>query len=82
LQRTINQGEGRSDILSELTERPGSVGKDDWVVTGDTQRPSCKIDALFSGVVCPSVLMDTNLADYRRSQRRSVIRVPLQRLLA
>src|SRR5215475_4453822 len=78
----INQRYGRCNVLPEMCERNCSVGNDEWIVPGDTQCPSCELDARFSGrlqIVRPTTFVDIGMATGGHRKRRPVIRIPLQR---
>src|SRR6516164_7739055 len=80
----INQRYGRCNVLPEVSEYNCSVGKDEWIVPGDTQCPSCDLDALFSGrlqIVRPTIYVDIGMTTSGHRKGRPVIRVPLQRPL-
>src|SRR5215470_16751046 len=84
MQGTINQRYVHCNVLPEYTERNCSVGNDKWIVPGDTQCPSCELDALLLGrlqIVRPTTCVDIGMATGGHRKRRPVIRVPLQRPL-
>src|SRR5215467_15588447 len=81
MQGTINQRYVHCNVLPELSERNCSIGDDEWIVPGDTQCPSCELDALLSGrlqIVRPTRCVEIGMTTGGHRKRRPVIRVPLQ----
>src|SRR5712671_2220195 len=81
-QSTVNQFDGRIDVLSKVTEYVGSPAQDTRVVARNPKRPSGEIDTLAAvrlGVAGPAVHVEIHMAVCRHRESGSVLRVALDR---
>jgi hypothetical protein len=84
LERTIDQNDGWIDLVLEVADHKRGLAEDIRIIARSSDRSAGKFDTLLTlsfQVLAPSVHMKILAALSCQCQRRSVVRVELQRLL-
>src|SRR5215469_6557949 len=80
----IDQRHHRTDVLAEIRQRSGGIGKDARIIAGDLQGPPRKIDALPrvpGGIRAPAVGDESKAAETSPGEGGPVMRIALDCLI-
>src|ERR1700730_2893183 len=82
-ERSVDQGDGGVDVLAKTREHEGSLGKNTWIISADSEGLPGKIDAHAAvrlPVVGPAIEIELVVTNCSESEGRAVAWIALDRL--
>src|ERR1700738_2831033 len=79
-ERSVDQGDGGVDVLAKTRQHEGSLGKNNWIISADSEGLPSKIDAHAAvrlPVVDPAVEIELVVTNRRESEGRAVAWIAL-----